>query len=122
MWPSRPPRVKTFSYRGYQRYLVTLTTCLRAPLFADPQHAGQLCAQVPPCFSARAFDVLAYCVMPLRQAMRAWKQRTGYDWKQRTGNFLWQPGSHDRVMREHDDARLVVRYILQNPVRAGLVK
>ena len=57
----------------------------------------------------------------LREAVRSWKQRTGYDWKQRTGMQLWQPGFHDRVMREGDDTRLVVRYILHNPVRAGLV-
>ena len=41
----------------------------------------------------------------LREAVRAWKQRTGYDWKQRTGSRLWQPGFHDRVMRDGDDAR-----------------
>ena len=58
----------------------------------------------------------------LREAVRAWKQRTGYDWKQRTGSRLWQPGFHDRVMRDGDDARAVVAYVLRNPVRAGLVK
>ena len=58
----------------------------------------------------------------LREAVRAWKQRTGYDWKQRTGSMLWQPGYHDRVLREGDDARLVVRYVLNNPVRAGLAQ
>jgi len=54
--------------------------------------------------------------------MRAWKQRTGYAFKQRTGNRLWQPGFHDRILREDDNTRLVVRYVLQNPVRAGLVR
>ncbi len=58
----------------------------------------------------------------LREAVRAWKQWTGYDWKQRTGSRLWQPGFHDRVMRDGDDARAVVAYVLRNPVRAGLVK
>jgi REP element-mobilizing transposase RayT len=72
-------------------------------------------AQIPPFFAAHRFDVLAYCVMPdhlhpllegtsddadLREAVRAWKQRTAYDWKPRTGTRLWQPGFHDRVMRE----------------------
>jgi putative transposase len=57
----------------------------------------------------------------LREAVRAWKQRTGYDWKARAATQLWQPGFHDRVMREADDTRSVVRYVLENPVRAGLV-
>jgi REP element-mobilizing transposase RayT len=93
-------------------------------------------AQIPPFFAAHRFDVLAHCVMPdhlhpllegtsddadLREAVRAWKQRTAYDWKQRTGTRLWQPGFHDRVMREGDETHLIVRYILHNPVRAGLV-
>jgi putative transposase len=74
---------------------------------------------MPPFFAARCFEVLAYCLMPdhlhlvlegtsedadLREAVRAWKQRTGYDWKQCTGSRLWQPGDHDRVLREGDDA------------------
>jgi len=75
----------------------------------------------------RAFVVLAYCVMPdhahlllegidetadVREAMRAWKQRTGFDWKRRTRTPLWQEGFHDRVLRDSDDTRAVVRYVL----------
>jgi REP element-mobilizing transposase RayT len=127
MWPGRVPRVKGFSYSRCQRYFITLTTHRRAQSFADTQRASELAAQIAPFFAARCFEVLAYCVMldhvhllleglantaDLREAMRAWKQRTGYDWKQRTGEYLWQPGFHDRVMREGDDTRLVVRYIL----------
>ena len=137
MWEGRPPRVKGFDYVGCQRYLITLTTRFRAPTFADAPIARALAAQIAPFFAARAFEVLAYCVMPdhvhlllegvaddadLREAVRAWKQRTAYDWKARTGARLWQPGFHDRVLREGDDTRLVVRYILWNPVRAGLAK
>jgi putative transposase len=136
MWPGRVPRVQGFFYRGNQRYFITLTTHRRARSFATPSHANALAAQIAPFFAVRCFEVLAYCVMPdhvhllleglsdaadLREAIRAWKPRTGYDWKQRTAEYLWQPGFHDRVMREGEDTRLVVRYILHNPVRAGLV-
>jgi len=136
MWEGRPPRVKGFDYRGYQRYLITLTTRFRARSFAESRAADALAAQIGPFFAARHLDVLAYCVMSdhlhlllegtsdgadLREAVRAWKQRTAYDWKVRTGLQLWQPGFHDRVLREGDDTPLVVRYILWNPVRAGLV-
>jgi REP element-mobilizing transposase RayT len=57
----------------------------------------------------------------LAKAMHAWKQRTGYDWKRRHGTPLWQEGFHDRVLRAEDDTPAVVRYLLENPVRAGLV-
>jgi REP element-mobilizing transposase RayT len=56
-----------------------------------------------------------------REAMRQWKQQTAQAWKARTGQRLWQSGYYDRVLREWDDTRAVVRYLLQNPVRAGLV-
>jgi len=57
----------------------------------------------------------------LAEAIRAWKQRTRYDWKRRHGTPLWQEGFHDRVLRAEDDTAAVVRYVLENPVRAGLV-
>jgi len=31
-------------------------------------------------------------------------------------------GFHDRVLRDEDDTAAVVRYILENPLRAGLVQ
>ena len=58
----------------------------------------------------------------LREAVRVWKQRVGHAWKSRTNVHLWQTGFHDRVLREGDDTRVVVRYLLNNPVRAGLVQ
>jgi len=56
-----------------------------------------------------------------REAMRQWKQQTSHVWRARTGQPLWQLGYYDRVLRENDDTRAVVAYLLQNPVRAGLV-
>ena len=34
---------------------------------------------------------------------------------------LWQPGFYDRALRREDDRKAVARYILTNPLRAGLV-
>ena len=94
-------------------------------------------SQIPPFFAGRGFAVPAYCLMPdhihlllegttddadLREAVRVWKQMVGYAWKRRSNRPLWQGGFHDRVLRERDDTRAVVRYLLNNPVRAGLVQ
>ena len=35
---------------------------------------------------------------------------------------LWAPAYHDRALRAEDDRRAVARYLLDNPVRAGLVE
>ena len=133
---ARPPRVKGFAYVGFHRYFVTTATYRRVPWFSDSHHAGSLTAQISPFFAEHAFEVVAFCVMPdhvhlllegaaedadLRHAVPLWKQRTGHWWRSRLGSRLWQPGFHDHVLREQEDTRSVVGYLLLNPVRAGLV-
>ena len=69
---------------------------------------------------SHGFVVPAYCVMPdhlhalveartdsayLRQFVSRFKQRTGFEWKQRTGQLLWQEGYHDRVLRDEEPQR-----------------
>jgi REP element-mobilizing transposase RayT len=39
----------------------------------------------------------------------------------RSGKF-WQRGFHDRAIRYEEDLQSVARYIVANPVRAGLVR
>jgi len=51
-----------------------------------------------------------------------WKQRTGYEHSRTTGERLWQGGFYDHVLREEEDRLVVVKYILENPVRAGLIE
>jgi len=51
----------------------------------------------------------------------AFKQKTGYVFSRTAHEHLWQDGYYDHILR-HDEASLrVARYILENPVRAGLV-
>ncbi len=37
-------------------------------------------------------------------------------------HFAWQPGFFDRAIRRDEDLATVARYIVANPLRAGLVK
>jgi len=82
------------------------------------------------------FTVLAYCFMPdhlhllmegrtesadLPGFVHQAKQRSAFRFKARFGTRLWQPSYFDRVLREDDDPRAVARYILENPVRSGLI-
>ena len=135
--PFCPERVSGFSYKGGYRYFVTACTWNRSVQFLEPSHARDISAQFSPFFARYAFEVIAYCLMPdhvhlllegtsatadFREAMRQWKQQTAYRWKARTGQRLWQSGYYERVLREDDDTRAVVGYLLQNPVRAGLAR
>jgi len=49
------------------------------------------------------------------------KQYAGFEYRRETGSRLWQEGFYDRVLRKEEAAEDAVRYVLSNPVRAGLV-
>ena len=81
--------------------------------------------------------ILAYCFMPdhlhllaagtsetsdARRFVDLGKQLSAYEYHQATGARLWQRLSWDRVLRADDDTAAVMRYLLLNPVRAGLVE
>ena len=53
--------------------------------------------------------------------MHDWKRRTAFAWKRRTGERLWQDGYYDYVLRDEDAVPGIVKYIISNPIRAGLV-
>jgi putative transposase len=40
---------------------------------------------------------------------------------QRSGP-LWQHGFHDHAVRREEDVEQITRYVIENPVRAGLVR
>jgi len=83
------------------------------------------------------FAILAYVLMPdhahvLAEAesersdfpafVKRFKQTTGFAYRRETGQPLWQPGYHERVLRNDEITEAVVRYILENPIRANLSK
>lgn len=54
--------------------------------------------------------------------MKRFKQMTGFAYKKQTRQALWQPGYHERILRDDEASEAVARYILENPIRAGLSK
>ena len=95
-----------------------------------------VCTQFLRAAADERFDILTYCFMPdhvhlLVEGMdersdgKAFiarsKQYSGYHYKARTGSRLWQRDSFERVLRDGEGALAVSRYILANPVRAGIV-
>ena len=87
--------------------------------------------------SGLQFALLAYCFMPnqlhllveglrehsdLRQFVTEFKRRSGFQFRKTDRWLLWQAGYYERVLRSDEAARDVATYIIQNPVRAGLVE
>jgi putative transposase len=133
---SRPRRLPGISYTGAAGYFVTAVTRERHKAFDDIAF-GREAVDALLAHSARFdFAVPAYCLMPdhahilvtaltdeasLRDLVRLWKQATGYRWHLRRGGRLWQAGYFERVLRADESELSVSRYIIENPVRAGLV-
>jgi len=54
--------------------------------------------------------------------MKRFKQATAFAYKQQTRQVLWQTGYHERILRDDESSESVARYILENPIRAGLTQ
>ena len=133
----KPLRLQQFDYTSRQPYFVTVCTHDRKPLFVD----HRMGVAVPDCIleGARetAFAVLAVCVMPdhwhalvmplrgdntLGDMVRSAKGKTTTRLRAlgATGR-IWQRQFYDHVVRGEEDLRQVAEYIVNNPVRKGLV-
>jgi putative transposase len=58
----------------------------------------------------------------LRRFAKRAKQSTGQIHRGGENSPLWQEGYYDRIVRPEEDMSGIARYIIENPVRAGLVK
>ncbi len=132
----RPLRLRGFSYRGIHRYFLTFCTFDRRPHFADGAIVAVALSQILRVAENEHFAILAYTFMPdhvhlllegmsldadVRRFMARAKQCSGYAVAQRDGRRLWQRYGFEHVLRDAEAVAGVARYILENPVRAGLV-
>ena len=128
------PRASALRWGRYseagQVYLVTTVTRHRTPVFGD-FFAARTLVQVLHLEQREArARTLAYVVMPdhlhwllqlgegktLSGVVGTVKSVTAH----RLGMRIWQPGFHDHAMRREEDLRSAARYLIANPLRAGL--
>jgi len=132
---NRPPRLRNFTYVGLHRYHVRVCTWHRRRYFTEDALAASVREQLLQFANVCGFAIPAYCIMydhvhllaeattataDLMQFIAGWKQRTAFVFRSVRCECLWQPGFFDRVLREQESSRVVARYIVENPVRAGL--
>ena len=117
-------------YLANHYYHLTTTTLNREPVFADLNAARSLVKCLRHEAEKETVISVAFVVMPdhlhwlvqsvdgrIDAVMRRIKAESG----RRLGRTVWQRGYHDRCLRREDDIRTVARYIIANPLRAGLV-
>jgi REP-associated tyrosine transposase len=134
---SRPRRITGVSYLGHCRYFLTICAKARFAAFLDDAIARSTIDQFLITAREEGFAVLAYCLMPdhihllvegtalesdLRRFVKVSKQQSGFNFARIVGRSLWQDGYFEHVLRRDEDARAIARYIIENPVRAGIVE
>ena len=117
-------------------YLLTTVAHARKPLFQDLRTARLVISELRQTERLGACRSLAWVLMPdhlhwlvelravtLSSLMRQFKSRSGTALCKAgvSPGPVWQRGFHDRALRQVDDVRKVARYIVANPLRAGLV-
>ena len=133
----RPTRLPGFPYVGFYRYSLRFCTYRRERLFESPANVSHTLAQIRRTACEELFALLAYCFMPdhlhlvvegteessdLRRFVKVSKQRAAYVLRKERGiTTTWQEGYYERVLRSDQATNVVVRYVLENPVRAGMV-
>ncbi len=119
-----------------QIFSVTICTWDRRPLFRNEDRARLIvrCLDTGP-FGSHT-ERYACCLMPDHLHLQVAPRKGNLvdlisGWKSFTANLLkknglegpiWQRGFYDHALRKEEDIRAVAEYIVNNPVRAGLVE
>lgn len=115
-----------------QIYLATMVVHNRTAVFADlkPARCAIRCLYANDV--AEHACTLSFVVMPdhvhwlfqlyetgdLSKVVRLYKAKVSHA----LGCHIWQRGFYDRALRVHEDVVSISRYIVANPLRAGLVE
>ncbi len=120
-------------------YFVTTVLAKREAVYFHDFHCARLTiTEMRTLHESGVINSLAWVVMPdhvhwlfqlgqsltLSEVMKTYKARTAH----RINNYLnrrgalWQKTFYDHAVREEEDIRGIARYIVANPLRAGLVK
>lgn len=128
-------RIGRYSEPG-RIYLLTTNTHERRPLFCDLQLGRLVVREMRKLQILGMADTLAWVLMPdhlhwmvrlqeteLSELMSRIKSRSSQAIKRETGleDPVWQTGYHDHAVRREEDLQSVARYVVANPLRAGLV-
>jgi putative transposase len=129
-------RLKGFDYEGNYRYFITLCAYEKKPIFSDNSSVDWLIDILKNESEKFGFKVWVYCFMPdhlhlliegkennsnLKKFISSFKQKTGFYYKQKTRDQLWQINFYEHILRKEENTINVANYILGNPVRKGLV-
>jgi REP element-mobilizing transposase RayT len=118
-------------------YLVTFITAQRRQVFLQPELAIAACRTFRSSITAEHASLLCWVLMPdhfhglvqlgdeasLSRCVQRLKSRSAKACHHaQTGSIpVWDRAFHDHAVRREEDVRALARYVIANPLRAGLV-
>ena len=122
-----------------QIYMVTAVTYQRMPLFSELMTGRAVVQEIKRSDLFGQTDTLAFVVMPdhihwlftllpskplstVVGSVKRHSARLINSHYSRHKSRVWQRGFHDRALRSNENVLHIARYIVANPLRAGLVR
>jgi REP-associated tyrosine transposase len=118
-------------------FSITIATSPKTPIFADISFGLKCLNYLEDLRDKMGLRIYAYCLMPdhvhllaamtsrasLVSAIGSWKSRCYQERRESIApERFWQRSFYDRALRDNEDLLDSALYVLNNPVRAGLVK
>jgi putative transposase len=136
VFTGNPGHLKAFDYTGPYRYFLTFCTHSRQRLLVTKERIDLVLLQIERSADEEQFAIIAYAFMPdhvhllieglsessdCRRFIQRAKQFSGYHYAKQFSHGLWQRHGFERTLRDEEATLVAAKYILENPVRAGLV-
>jgi putative transposase len=124
-------------YQGQIR--VAFTLCIRdgKPCFVNNTIVSACTLVAQSILERKGVKAIVYCFMPdhlhlilqggrensnLGETIIDLKQHTGFWFRRNLPQIRWQKDFYDHIIRQNEDLKAKVEYILNNPVRKGIVQ
>ncbi|MFA4967068.1 MAG: transposase [Candidatus Margulisiibacteriota bacterium] len=130
-------RLKDFNYATPRPYFITICSRDKTHFFVNDNLNQSIIKCLIEEKKRVGFKIYVYCLMPnhlhlllapsakeisISEFIGAYKSKTTrIAWDYGISGKLWQWRFHDRVVRKSEDLQTIGQYILDNPVRKGLV-
>ena len=140
---ANPEALDELHRRYFARFDTVLDKTTYGPLHLQTDAIAELTAKALHHWDTQHIDLIAFCIMPnhvhavftlqnvltesgqpnsldrLMQSLKSFSGRKANELLNLTGKF-WGEESYDRLVRDDGELIRIVRYVLNNPVKAGL--
>jgi len=134
---SRSNRLSNYDYSKDQPIHVTICTDNKEKIFNSEANAKIVINELLKTVKDLKFRILCYCLMPdhlhvivspgesalpLSKFLNVFKGKTAAVLKDKENlRKIWQRSAFDHVIRTEENLKTVIEYIMNNPVRKGIV-